>query len=117
LPLELARRTTNDPYRERFVALFAQAGYTSLMGTAKVPDQDLGVGRYVRLRRKANDLNQQQLAELAGVGKRFLVELEAGKPTLRMDAVNKVLAVFGKVLGVVDRTRDHLPDPNEDIHG
>jgi y4mF family transcriptional regulator len=87
------------------------------MGTAKVPDQDVGIGRFVRLRRKANNLNQQQLAELAGVGKRFLIELEAGKPTLRLDAVNKVLAVFGKTLGVVDRSRDHLHDRSADIHG
>ncbi len=46
-----------------------------------------------------------ELAELAQVGKRFLVELEAAKPTLRMDAVNKVLAVFGKKLGIVDAPR------------
>lgn len=87
------------------------------MGTAKVPDQDLGIGRFVRQRRKANNLNQQQLAELSSVGKRFLIELEAGKPTLRMDAVNKVLAVFGKTLGVVDRSRDRLHDRSADIHG
>lgn len=87
------------------------------MGTAEVPDQDLGIGQFVRQRRKANNLNQQQLAELSSVGKRFLIELEAGKPTLRMDAVNKVLAVFGKTLGVVDRSRDHLNDRSADIHG
>jgi y4mF family transcriptional regulator len=87
------------------------------MGTAKVPDQDLGIGRFVRQRRKANNLSQQQLAELSSVGKRFLIELEAGKPTLRMDAVNKVLAVFGKTLGVVDRSRDYLHDRSADIHG
>jgi y4mF family transcriptional regulator len=70
------------------------------------PDRDPYVGAFVRRRRKANKLNQLQLAELAGVGKRFVIELEADKPTLRMDAVNKVLAVFGKMLGVVDRPRD-----------
>jgi y4mF family transcriptional regulator len=73
------------------------------MGSSKVPNRDPDVGAFVRLRRKANKLTQQQLAELAGVGKRFVIELEAGKPTLRMDAVNKVLAVFGKRLGVADR--------------
>jgi y4mF family transcriptional regulator len=72
------------------------------MGAEKVPDRDLAVADFVKLRRKANMLTQEQLAELAGVGKRFLIELEAGKPTLRMDAVNKVLAVFAKTLGVVD---------------
>ncbi len=70
------------------------------MNGVDVPDRDPTIGSFVRLRRKANKLSQQQLAELAGVGKRFVVELEADKPTLRMDAVNKVLAVFGKSLGV-----------------
>ncbi len=76
------------------------------MQSVKVPDRDLSVRQFVKLRRKANKLNQQQLAELAGVGKRFIIELEAGKPTLRNDTVNKVLAVFGKTLGVVDRSRE-----------
>lgn len=51
-------------------------------------------------------MTQPQLAALAGVGLRFVVELEGGKPTLRMDAVNSVLRVFGKTLGVVDLSRD-----------
>lgn len=75
------------------------------MDASKVPVRDPVLGAFIRLRRKANKLNQQQLAELAGVGKRFIIELEAGKATLRMDAVNKVLAVFGKTLGVVDRPK------------
>ncbi|MFT7463609.1 MAG: hypothetical protein ACI9EF_001954, partial [Pseudohongiellaceae bacterium] len=35
--------------------------------------------------------------------------LENGKPTLRMDAVNRVLAAFGKCLGAVDMPRDESP--------
>ena len=50
-------------------------------------------------------MTQEELAELAGVGRRLVVDLEKGKPTLRMDAVNAVLAVFGKTLGVVDAAR------------
>ncbi len=69
------------------------------------------MGSFVRDRRKKNRMTQARLAELSGVGKRLVVELEAGKPTLRMDAVNRVLAVFGKQLGVVDapRTDEELP--------
>jgi y4mF family transcriptional regulator len=63
------------------------------------------IGAYVRDRRIAHKMTQRQLAELAGVGVRFLSELERDKATLRMDAVNAVLAVFGKRLGVVDRER------------
>ena len=66
------------------------------------------VGAFVRERRKARGLSQQELAELAGVGPRFLSELERGKPSLRLDHVNRVLAVFGKRLGIADVDRDAL---------
>ena len=62
---------------------------------------NLTIGAFVRARRKANLLTQQGLAELAGVGKRFVSEIERGKKTARIDATNQVLAVFGKTLGVI----------------
>ena len=58
------------------------------------------LGAFVRERRSANRMTQQQLGELAGTGTRVISDIENGKPTLRMDAVNAVLAVFGKMLGV-----------------
>lgn len=64
------------------------------------------IGEYVRERRIASNLSQKELGELAGVGTRLISELERGKVTLRMDAVNKVLRVFGKMLGGVDAPRD-----------
>jgi y4mF family transcriptional regulator len=60
----------------------------------------------VRRRRLANQLTQRQLGELAGVGPRLVSELERGKPTLRMDATNRVLAVFGLMLGQVEAPRN-----------
>ena len=50
--------------------------------------------------RKAAGLTQAELAERAGVGLRFVRELEQGKPTVRLDKVNQVLALFGCELGV-----------------
>ena len=38
----------------------------------------------------------------------FLSELERGKATVRLDAVNRVLAVFGKQVGVVDAPRPEV---------
>jgi y4mF family transcriptional regulator len=64
------------------------------------------VGDYIREKRKAASLTQVELAEKAGVGLRFVRDLEQGKRTLRMDTVNKVLALFGKCLGPVDMPRD-----------
>ena len=63
------------------------------------------IGEVVRQRRLANRLTQRQLGELAGVGLRLVSELERGKPTLRMDAANRVLAVFGLMLGSVEAFR------------
>lgn len=64
------------------------------------------IGAFVRERRRASGLTQQELGELAGVGTRFVSELERGKATLRMDAVNRVLRVFGRMLGLIEAPRD-----------
>ncbi|MEK6558463.1 MAG: helix-turn-helix domain-containing protein [Candidatus Margulisiibacteriota bacterium] len=50
---------------------------------------------YVKLRRKENKITQKELAVAAGVGLRFLRDMEQGKKTLRLDKVNQVLAIFG----------------------
>ena len=67
------------------------------------------LSEFIRARRKAHGFTQGELGDLAGVGRRFVSELERAKPTVRLDAVNKVLAVFGKTLGVVDLPRDDAP--------
>lgn len=60
------------------------------------------IGTFVRTRRKAGHLSQRELGELAGVGTRFVSELERGKATVRVSEVNRVLLVFGKALGIVN---------------
>ena len=45
--------------------------------------------------RKAAGLTQVELAERAGVGLRFVRELERGKSTVRLDKVKQVLDLFG----------------------
>ena len=89
----MARR--NLPDRDRSPGRFsaAPAGAALVLGT------------FVRSRRIAARLRQDELAALAGVGKRFVSDLEAGKPTVRLNAVEAVLAVFGKTLAIADRPR------------
>ncbi|WP_010662956.1 helix-turn-helix transcriptional regulator [Marinilabilia salmonicolor] len=58
--------------------------------------------QFVKQRRKQLGLTQQDLAERAGVGLRFIRDLEQGKETLRMDKVNEVLALFGHELAPVE---------------
>lgn len=61
--------------------------------------------RFVKERRKLLGLTQEQLAEKAGVGLRFIRDLEQGKETLRLDKVNQVLQLFGHEMipGAVER--------------
>ena len=56
---------------------------------------------FVKERRKQLRLTQPELAMRAGVGLRFVRELEQGKKTLRLDKVNQVLVLFGAEVGVV----------------
>jgi len=64
------------------------------------------IAEFVKSRRSANGLTQRELGELAEVGTRLISDLERGKPTTRLDAVNRVLAVFGQMLGPVEAPRD-----------
>lgn len=59
------------------------------------------IGQYVKQKRKQVGLTQVELAKSAGVGLRFVRELESGKETLRCDTVNQVLTLFGSRLGPV----------------
>ena len=62
--------------------------------------------QFVKQKRKELKLTQEDLATNAGVGLRFVRDLEQGKKTLRLDKVNDVLALFGKEVGVTDKFRD-----------
>ncbi|NDE11518.1 MAG: transcriptional regulator [Chitinophagia bacterium] len=56
---------------------------------------------FVKEKRNAANLTQPELAEKAGVGLRFLREMEQGKVSLRLDKVNQVLKLFGYEVGAV----------------
>ena len=58
---------------------------------------------YIKEKRKQLKLTQPELAERAGVGLRFVRELERGKQTVQLDKVNQVLALVGSELGVVQK--------------
>ncbi len=60
--------------------------------------ENSSLSQYVKQMRKQYDLTQVDLSEKAGVGLRFVRELEQGKQTLRMDKVNQVLNLFGAEL-------------------
>ena len=66
------------------------------------------LSKHIKLKRKQNRLTQSDLALKAGVGLRFVRDLEQGKLSLRMDKVNDVLILFGETLGPTAIDRDKL---------
>ena len=58
------------------------------------------IGTIVRTTRKAQGLRQDELAGAAGVGLRFIVDLEAGKPTVQLGKALQVLRALGCTLDV-----------------
>ena len=65
----------------------------------------MNLSEFVKEKRGLSKLTQTDLAEKAGVGLRFVRELEQGKATLRLDKVNQVLSLFGYEMGPVEQER------------
>lgn len=53
------------------------------------------ISAFIKYQRKRMGLTQEELALKAGVGMRFIRELEQGKETLQLDKVEQVLGLFG----------------------
>lgn len=67
------------------------------------------LARFVKEMRRQHGLTQVDLSERAGVGLRFVRELEQGKPSLRLDKVNEVLALFGAEMAPVKSNSSSHP--------
>ena len=59
------------------------------------------IAQFIKEKRKNLKITQEELAFKAGVGLRFVRELEQGKTTLKLDKVNQVLDLFGSEVGVI----------------
>ena len=64
------------------------------------------LAKFVKAKRKQAKLTQSGLAQRAGVGLRFIRELETHKKTLRLDKVEQVLNLFGHTVGPVKMERE-----------
>lgn len=63
------------------------------------------LGELIRQRRKQAGLTLHEVSGLAGVGIRFLSELERGKPTSQLGLTLKVMQLLGLELSVEPRGR------------
>jgi y4mF family transcriptional regulator len=66
------------------------------------------LAEFLKNKRKLSNLTQSELAEKAGVGLRFVREIEQDKESLRIDKVNQVLKLFGYEMGPVEVDRKKL---------
>lgn len=66
------------------------------------------LSQFLKEKRKQANLTQPDLAIKAGVGLRFIRDIEQGKTSLRMDKVNQVLKLFGHELGPISINRQRL---------
>jgi y4mF family transcriptional regulator len=67
----------------------------------------MNLATFVKEKRNSVQLTQPELAEKAGVGLRFLRELEQGKDSMRLDKVNQVLLLFGYEVGAVPAKKEN----------
>lgn len=80
-------------------------------------DEARAFGQMVRDRRKALGLRQEDVVLATGVGRRYLIELEAGKPTARLGPA----LMIARQLGITFETAGQgagsdlpaLPDDSE----
>ena len=59
------------------------------------------LGKKIKAVRKRSGLTQLEFSSRAGVGLRFIRDLEQGKPSVRLDKVNQVLKFLGYHLEIV----------------
>ena len=66
------------------------------------------IAEIIRLHRKAARLSRIELAELAGVGKTVIYDIEKGKVTVQLDTLAKILKVLNITLVLKSPLMDNL---------
>ncbi|MDD4603607.1 MAG: helix-turn-helix domain-containing protein [Saccharofermentanaceae bacterium] len=57
-------------------------------------EQPQDLAQIIRLHRKIAKLSRVQLAELAGIGKTVIYDIEKGKESVKLDTLRKILKVL-----------------------
>ena len=66
------------------------------------------IAEIIRLHRKAARLSRIELAELAGVGKTVIYDIEKGKVSVQLDTLAKILKVLNITLVLRSPLMDNL---------
>ena len=68
----------------------------------------------IRMHRKAAKLSRAQLAEMAGVGKTVIYDIEKGKESIRLNTLRKILKVLNIKIELQSPLMDSLMKPGNE---
>jgi HTH-type transcriptional regulator/antitoxin HipB len=71
-------------------------------------EQSQELAEVIKLHRKAAKLSRVQLAELAGVGKTVVYDIEKGKESVQMNTLRKILKVLNIKIVLTSPLMDNL---------
>ncbi|HVB03607.1 MAG TPA: helix-turn-helix domain-containing protein [Chitinophagaceae bacterium] len=71
------------------------------------------LAKFVKDKRKENNLTQEEFAGMAGVALTVIRKIEQGKENLNLEKVNQVLKMFGHVLAPVNNKETMRSDENQ----
>ena len=71
------------------------------------------LAKIIREHRKSAGLSQLQLAEMAGVGKTVIFDLEKGKETVQLDTLRKILGVLNITVELQSQLMNKIMNQNE----
>lgn len=67
----------------------------------------------IRKHRKAANLSQMHLAEMAGVGKTVVFDIEKGKETVKLDTLRKILKILNIKVQLISPLHNEQINENE----
>ena len=70
--------------------------------------QSQEIADVIRMHRKAARLSRAQLAEMAGVGKTVIYDIEKGKETIQLDTLRKIFKVLNIKIELTSPLLDNL---------
>jgi len=71
------------------------------------------LSKVIRKHRKAAGLSQLQLAEMAGVGKTVIFDVENGKETIQLNTLRKIFQVLNIKVQIQSPLMNQIPNDNE----
>ena len=77
--------------------------------------KDNQISEIVRYHRKKSGLTQKELADLAGVGKTVIFDIESGKETIRLSTLLKVLSVLNITIEFTSPLMNELNEKSKNI--